>query len=347
MRRIVASGLVIGLMAVTTPAMASAPAMVRPALPSVTAAAFHVVDARTGAVLATRGATTSRPMASVTKIMTAMVVREHADLDDLVVISEAAAAVGEAEIDLVPGEVWTVRELLSAIMVRSANDAAYALAEHTGGSIEGFATLMNQKAFELDMEDSHFVNPHGLDHPEHYTSARDLVTLARAAMEDPVLARLARTKVVVFRDDPSGVPRRAVNTNQLLNAYPGVVGLKTGFTNRAGRVLVSVTRTGGRDIVIAVMGSDDHFSDTRELLEYALSTDGLFDHIAAGLVEGQGGGGVGTSFPLRADERSRIAALAPLDPGLSATTELSDTRLGREVQTWMRQRLPAVLGGGL
>lgn len=345
MRRTVVAAVAVALLNVAPPAVASSPLVVRPELPRVTAEAFHVVDAQTGAVLATRGATTSRPMASVTKLMTAVVVRQYAELDELVVISQAAVAVGEAEIDLVAGEVWTVRELLSAIMVRSANDAAYALAEHVGGSIEGFAALMNQTAFELDLQDSHFVNPHGLDHPEHYTSARDLVTLAQVAMEDPVIARLAMTKVVVFRDDPSGVPRRAINTNRLLNAYPGVVGLKTGFTNRAGRVLVSVTRSGGRNIVIAVMGSEDHFADTRELIEYALSTDGLFDRLAAGLVEGQGGGGAVVGFPLRADERARIASLAPLDPGLSATSDLIDTKLGGEIASWMRQRLPAVLGG--
>ncbi|NNF65333.1 MAG: D-alanyl-D-alanine carboxypeptidase [Acidimicrobiia bacterium] len=345
MRRTVVVAVVVALAAISPPAVASAPLVVRPELPRVTADAFHVVDAQTGAVLATRGATTSRPMASVTKLMTALVVRQNADLDELVVISEAAAAVGEAEIDLVPGEVWSVRELLSAIMVRSANDAAYALAEHVGGSLEGFAALMNRTAFELDLQRSHFVNPHGLDDPEHYTSASDLVALAQAAMADPVIARLAMTKVVVFRDDPSGVPRRAINTNRLLNAYPGVVGLKTGFTNRAGRVLVSVTRAGGRDIVVAVMGSEDHFADTRELIEYAMSTDRLFDRFAAGLVEGQGGGGSVGTLPLRADERTRIASMAPLDPGQSATTALADTKLGGEIDAWVRQRLPAVLGG--
>ncbi len=314
-------------------------------VPPVSAEAWIVYDADADVVLASRDAIEERPMASVTKIMTALVAVRNAELDEVVTISEDAAAVGEAEIDLIPGEEWTLRELLTAIMVRSANDAAVAIAEHVGGSVAGFADMMNETAAELGLTHTRFTNPHGLDEPDHYTSARDLLTLGVVAYGEPVIAALAETKVVKFRSDPEGRPRRAVSTNRLLGAYPGVVGLKTGFTNLAGRVLVSAAVRGDRTVFAVVMGSEDHFADSRALLEWAFTTQGVGERLLAGLAEEQGGGGEVMPLRLRADLRDRVAALEPLPDGAELATPAGTTPGYERVRAWLGSRLPVVLGG--
>ena len=316
-----------------------------PELPELTAQAWILYDADAGVVIAAKDAEEERPMASVTKIMTAIVVVDNAELDELVRVSASAAATGEAEIGLVRGERWSVGDLLAAVMIRSGNDAAVALAEHVGGSVEGFAEMMNAKAVELGLEHSAFVNPHGLDVEGHYTSAADLVTMAQAALENPYLARLARTSRITFKPDPSGVSRVANSTNRLLGVYPGVVGLKTGFTNDAGRVLVSVLERNGRTLIAVVMGSEDHFEDSRRLLDYGFEFMTLEARFLAPLVEEEGGAGTPGVQPL--DELDRLrASLAPaLVDGQWSVPEFRDTALGREIEEWLRSTMPVTVGG--
>jgi D-alanyl-D-alanine carboxypeptidase len=313
-------------------------------VPTITAEAAMVFDDTSGITLTAVNADQERPMASVTKIMTAYVVVRHGNLADLVVISGNAAAVGEAEIGLFPEEVWSVEELLTAIMVRSANDAAVALAEHIGGSVEGFADLMNLEAQRLGLSHSRFVNPHGLDAEGHYTSARDLVTLTHAALEEPVIARLARTKVAKFRDDPEGKTRRAVNTNALLGAYPGVVGFKTGFTGDAGRVLVTVVEEGDRRLIAVVMGSDDHFADSRALIDWGLATFGLRDRLLSMSVPEQGGGATTSAL---VGVAKWVRDMPDMATGLDRTSNMADTVLGRRIGGWLRAGLPQAFGGGV
>ncbi|MBT8211662.1 MAG: serine hydrolase, partial [Acidimicrobiia bacterium] len=263
-------------------------------------------------------------------------------LDDPVTVSETAAGVGEAEIGLVAGEQWTLRELLTAIMVRSGNDAAVAIAEHIAGSVAGFADLMNQKAVALGMSDTSFANPHGLDEPGHFTSARDLLTLALAAIDEPVVQRLARTRTVIFRPDPTtGAERSATNTNRLLGSFPGVDGLKTGFTSDAGLVLATSADQGGRAFVAVVMGSQDHFADTRILLEFAYATSGPADRWMAPLVESE----AMSRTPLDPAERRRLANLSPLASGIEMTSDPLTTPGAVEIMDWLASRLPVVLGG--
>ena len=316
-----------------------------PPPPEVTAQAWIVYDLDADLVVASHRADEERPMASVTKIMTALVVVDRADLDALVRISQTAAAVGEAEIGLVAGERWSVRDLLAAVVVRSGNDAAVALAEHVGGSVEGFADLMNEKAAALGLEHSHFLNPHGLDEDGHYTSAADLVTMASAALEDPYLARLARTQLVTFRPDPSGVARRARNTNHLLGAYPGVIGMKTGFTSLAGKVLVSVFERGERRLIGVVMGSEDHFADSRALLEWADGQITLSARFLAPLAPEEGGGGAVPPVRLPADELHQLSFVPALPDGQWALTPLRASDVGRAAEEWLRSVTPIVLGG--
>ena len=175
-----------------------------PEFPEITAQSWLLYDADAGVTLASHNADEPRPMASVTKMMTALVVVENAGLDESVRVSATAEAVGEAEIGLFVGELWSVADLLAAVMVRSGNDAAMALAEHVGGDIKGFAAMMNAKAEQLGLQNSHFVNPHGLDAAEHYTSATDLRMIAEAVLKNPYLSRLARTREVEFKPESQG-----------------------------------------------------------------------------------------------------------------------------------------------
>jgi D-alanyl-D-alanine carboxypeptidase len=313
--------------------------------PRLAAASWIVYDDTAGVVLDASSEHEERPMASVTKLMTALVVVRHAALDDVVTVSARADGTGEASIGLVTGEQWTVFELLNAIMVRSANDAAVALAEHVGGSVEGFAVLMNETAAELEMINSHFVNPHGLDAEGHYSSAADLLTLVHTALREPVLARLMRTKVVTFRPDPDGTPRSAVNTNRLLGAYPGVIGVKTGYTSRAGRVLLAATDIGPRRIITVVMGSEDHFADTRLLLEFAAGTFGPWDRLVEGVVEEQGGGAGVAPPPLPDDVERRLRAMPELADGQGAASPTGATPGVQVIVEWLRAQIPAALGG--
>ncbi len=316
-----------------------------PDLPELTASTWALYDVDSGAFLAAEGADVERPMASVTKIMTALVVRDHAKLTERIRISESAAATGEAEIGLVPGELWAVGDLLRAVMVRSGNDAAVALAEHVAGSVEAFADLMNQKAAELGLEHSHFVNPHGLDEEGHYTSAGDLVMMAAAALEDPVLARMARTRLVKFKPDPAGVDRVARSTNKLLGVYPGVVGFKTGFTNDAGKVLVSVLRTGDRTLIGVVMNSEDHFADSRELLDWGAHAVTLRDRLMAPLIADQGGGGQVGTLRFTSQQRARLGSIKQLTDGGFATSDPTASELADRIESWLRSELPITLGG--
>ena len=316
-----------------------------PELPELTAEAWVLYDAGAGVVIAAKKADQERPMASVTKIMTALVVMDHTELDDLVRISASAADTGESEIGLVQGERWTVGDLLAAVMVRSGNDAAVALAEHVGGSVEGFATLMNEKAAELGLEHSHFTNPHGLDEEGHYTSAADLVAMATAALQEPYLARLARTSRITFRPDPSGISRVANSTNRLLGVYPGIAGLKTGFTNDAGRVLVAVLERNGRTLIGVVMGSEDHFEDSRRLLDYGNEFMTLESRFLAPLMEEEGGGGSSGGTTLNALDRVRASTAPTLADGQWSILGFRDTTLGREIESWLRSTMPVSVGG--
>ncbi len=233
-------------------------------------------------------------------------------------------------------------------MVRSANDAAMALAEHVGGSVEDFAEMMNARAESLGLENTHFVNPHGLDHPDHYTTAADLRIMAEAAMRHPYLARMMRTLTVEFKANPKGVPRVANATNKLLGVYPGVIGVKTGFTSKAGRVLVSAHTHMGRTLIAVVMGSANHFADSRELLDYGSQVISVRDHFLAPLLSLEGGGTAPDGPPsgLTDAEILRLARIGDLPDGQWATTSFRATDLGRQVEAFLRAVTPVTLGGG-
>ena len=197
--------------------------------PSVDAEAYLVQNSGTGEVLASQDEREQLPMASITKLMTAIVALEHASLDDIATISSFTASIGESTIHLRPGERVTLRDLIRAALIQSANDAATAIAAFVGrGSVSRFVELMNARAQQLGLTDTHFANPDGLDAPDHYSSARDVTKLARVAMNKPFI----RETVRLVEAEAAG--RRLHTWNDLLSTFPSLIGVKTGHTNGAG-----------------------------------------------------------------------------------------------------------------
>lgn len=208
-------------------------------------------------------------MASTTKIMTAIVVLENTDLNQEVVVSKKAGGTGGSRLGLRAGDKVRIEDLLYGLMLRSGNDAAVALAEHVGGSVQGFAELMNNKAVALGLKCTHFVTPHGLDDSNHYTTALELAKLSDYAMCNEKFAKIVGTKITTIT--VNGIPRQIANTNELLGVLNGVVGIKTGFTNNAGRCLVTETKRNGMDIITVVLGADTkkfRTQDSVKLIEY-------------------------------------------------------------------------------
>ena len=242
-----------------------------PPPPVVQAVAAVLIDQESGMVLYEKNAHLRLPIASTTKMMTALVVREQLDLDDQVTITPAAASVGEQEIWLSPGEVLTVEELLWALMVQSANDAAYALAEYTTGGVESFARLMNKKAQSIGAVDSNFTNPHGLDMADHFSTAYDLALIGRELLADPVLAEMAGCKQYDLRWTDHPYPRTCLSHNELLGTYPGVTGIKTGYTANAGSCLVASATRDSKSLVAVALNSEYRESDLVSMLDYGFT----------------------------------------------------------------------------
>lgn len=232
-----------------------------------------VVDGLTGRVLYERRADEKSLIASTTKIMTALVVCEQCNVLDRVAIPKEAVGVEGSSIYLKEGEVLTVQELLYGLMLHSGNDAATALAIYCGGTVEGFAQLMNDKAHRLGLKNTHFVNPHGLDAPEHYSTAEDLAVLASYAMKNPLFRSTVSAKTVRIGD------RYLRNHNKLLWSVEGADGVKTGFTKAAGRILVSSACREGRRIIAVTINAPDDWKDHSTFLE-----DGFFHYCVQSLV---------------------------------------------------------------
>jgi D-alanyl-D-alanine carboxypeptidase len=190
-------------------------------------------------------------------------------------------------------------------MIRSGNDSAAAIAEHIGGSVEGFVVLMNERAAELGMADTHFLNPHGLDVNGHYSSPRDMLIVGRQAMSMPQFEEIARSRVMVFPDTPNGTARSATNTNRILNSYDGSIGVKTGETPRAGLTYVGAAERNGRRLFAVVfnsVGERAHFADAIELFDWAFEDLGIQGTLAMGLPYQPVAARVGPS-PLLAEAR--------------------------------------------
>ena len=232
---------------------------------AISASSGILLDAQTGRVLYEKDADKQSLIASTTKIMTALIVCEQANVLDRVRIPPEAVGIEGSSMYLKAGEVMTVQELLYGLMLHSGNDAAVALAIYCGGTVEGFAELMNDKAHRLGLNNTHFVNPNGLDAPGHYSTARDMAVLAAYAMDNPIFAQTVSTKTVAAGG------RHLRNHNKLLWLLQGADGVKTGFTKKAGRILVSSCTRQGRRLIAVTMNDGNDWKDHQALMEQGFS----------------------------------------------------------------------------
>lgn len=240
--------------------------------PNINSRSAIVFDRNSKEVIYGKDENTKKKMASTTKIMTCIVVLEKGELTDTVIVSKNAAGTGGSRVGLKTGDKATVQDLLYGLMLCSGNDAAVALAEHVGGSVEGFAELMNAKAKELNLSNTNFVTPHGLDNENHYTTAYELAIMADYGLKNKTFRSIVGTKNITI--NINGKPRNLNNTNELLGSVSGVYGVKTGFTNGANRCLVSSCERDNLDIITVVLGADTkkfRTQDSLKLINYAMN----------------------------------------------------------------------------
>ena len=253
----------LAVLALCVPAAASA-------APTVDARAYLVMNSATGEVLLARGAHERLPIASITKLMTALVTLERAEADDVVSVDPAAAGVSGSTIRLRAGERLPVRDLLAGALIQSANDAAVALGDYVGdGNESAFVALMNREAEKLGLDETRFARPDGLDVPGHYSSAWDVTQLALAAMKEPLIRRLVRRQTATIAGG------RTLHTwNDLLGEFPGVFGVKTGHTSAAGWNEVAAATGNGVTLYATILGSPSRAgrnADLEELLAWGMS----------------------------------------------------------------------------
>jgi serine-type D-Ala-D-Ala carboxypeptidase (penicillin-binding protein 5/6) len=253
-----------------------------------------------GEVLYERDAERELPIASITKLMTAIVVLERKRPGDVITVRETAAAVGESSVHLLVGEKLRVRDLLAAALIQSANDAAYALATGTAGDVSKFVGLMNAKARQLGLRHTHFVRPDGLDVPGHYSTARDVLKLARVAMKKHLVRRLVARRSAMIAGG------RSLHTwNDLLGRYPGLIGVKTGHTGAAGWCEVAAARRDGVTIYTVVLGSpgrSQRNADLARLLAWGQNLFGRLQVVSPGYTYATSAIRLGeNSLPLVAD----------------------------------------------
>ncbi len=350
--------------------------------PEISGQAAILADLDSGQVLYEKDADARRAIASVTKIATALLVLERTDPQDVITVSGHAAGDGRtagiSELGLRAGERVRVDELLYALLLQSANDAAVALAEYVSGSVEAFVAEMNERMAKLGLSNTSFASPNGLD-DQGYSSARDLVAITRAAYRLPGFASIVATR---FRDIPAppALPTRVVqNRNALLWLYPGAIGVKTGFTSEAGFCIVATAEREGLRLVAVVLGAPrDAFSDAAALLDHGFWAFERREVIADGESLGEvrigdhevpvsSGGSLVALVPVDAEITRRIvldpaAAFPPLPGETVGTVKVSapEQRIGRvplevtsvpapappaEPGTWWRRAFSAVVGG--
>ncbi|MEW9669685.1 D-alanyl-D-alanine carboxypeptidase family protein [Ammoniphilus sp. 3BR4] len=239
------------------------------AAPSISAQAAAVIDVESGRVLYEKQGNAKMRVASLTKIMTAIVAVEEGRLDEVVTTPDHAVGTEGSSIYLRKGEQLTLEQLLYGLMLRSGNDAAVTIAEHIGGSIEGFARLMNEKAEYLGLRQTHFTNPHGLDDSnEHYSTALEMAKISAYALKNEDFRRIVSTKVIKIPQHGEKWDRKLVNKNKMLNLYEGADGVKTGYTKLAKRCLVSSATKEGRQIAVVTLNAPNDWDDHARLLDY-------------------------------------------------------------------------------
>ena len=288
--------------------------------PTVSAKAAALYEPSSGRFLYTKNENERLEMASTTKIMTALVASERLDPEERVTIPDIAIGTEGSSAYFKEGEELSVKELLLALMLRSANDASVALAVHTSGSTEDFALLMNERAKSLGLTDTNFKNPHGLPDEDHYTTAHDLAVISAAALENPLIRQIVATPKATVQS--SVAERVFLNHNKLLYLYDGCVGVKTGFTKAAGRCLVGAAERDGVRLISVTLNAPNDWSDHQRLLDFGFS-------ITENRMIARSGDDFNYSLPVLGSDTSRVAV--KLRGDVSAVLLKTDTSLTSEV----------------
>lgn len=266
--------------------------------PKVAAQGAVLIDGRSGRLLWGKNGDMPLAMASTTKIMTAILVLEEADGEEIVTVSKNAAHQPEVHMNLREGEQWRVGDLLSAMLLRSYNDAAVALAEHISGSVEGFCEKMTEKAKEIGAEDTVFGSPNGLDsqltEEEHHSTAYDMALIGAYALQNEDFREIIAQAETEIADLTGGHRCHVTNADRFLKEYEGALGIKTGYTNKAGHCFVGAAEQDGRLLVSAVLGSgwgaegkERKWTDTKALMEYGFANYHAYEAVKKGTVFGE------------------------------------------------------------
>lgn len=250
---------------------------------SSSAKSMIVIESNTGKILYSKNEFEKLPMASTTKIITAITVIENCDdLDKIITIPKVATNVEGSSIYLKPDEKLSIRQLLYGLMLQSGNDAGLTLALEIGdGKVENFAELMNQTAIKCGAKDSHFVTPHGLDDKEHYTTAYDLAKITAYALKNETFKEIVSTKSYIIPATEKYQTRNLINKNKLLSGLDGCIGVKTGYTSRAGRCLVTACERNGMQVVCVVLNCRPMFEESAELINKAYEEYGIYEILPA------------------------------------------------------------------
>lgn len=246
-----------------------------------------LMDADNRRVLFEKSGYEKVPMASTTKIMTLIVTLENANLEDMVTVSEYAASMPDVQLNMKKDEQYRLGDLVYSLMLESHNDTAVAIAEHVGGSVEGFAAMMNEKAKELGAYDTNFVTPNGLDADEHYTTAYDLALISSYAIENEAFLKIVQTPTYTFHEQTTGKSFTVNNKDRFLTSYEGAIGIKTGFTGNAGYCFVGAVKRDDKCFVSVVLacGWPPHktykWTDTTNLMDYGVKKYNLKEILAA------------------------------------------------------------------
>lgn len=253
---------------------------VHSAPPKIEAQAAILMDAKTGQILFEKNSHARNAPASTTKVLTAIIAIESGHLDDEVKVSSRAANTAGSSMHLSSGQIISMRELVTGLLLRSGNDAAVAIAEHLAGTVEDFVTLMNQKAQLLDATASHFANPHGLTAPGHYSTAFDLAWISRYALTNPIFATIVNTKEtnIEWLDRRGKEHDQSLrNTNKLLWLLEEADGVKTGTTNQAGPCLIASATRGNQKLIAVVLHDHSRWVDSMKLLKYGFDSFDLYE----------------------------------------------------------------------
>lgn len=238
--------------------------------PVVDAQAIAIIDAKTATLLYAKNADEKRAIASVTKLMTALVALDNLKTNDAIVVQPQDVEIEPTTMNLTIGESITVGDLMRGLLIVSANDAALTLGRVAGdGDLDNFVKMMNEKASKMGLKNSHFSNPHGLDQDGLYSSAKDMALIAKNAIDNPIIAEIVSTKETTVTSIDGSISHSLKNTNKLLDSYLNVYGVKTGFTDNAGQVLITAaTNKDGDKIICVVLGSNDRFQDSKVLIDW-------------------------------------------------------------------------------